>query len=127
MYEFWYYYVKLKYGKKEKLSYMNTHSFLAYIKTDDICKNIAEDVKARCDLSNYELERPLLKGKNKKVIRLKKDKLVGKIMTKFNVLRAKTYSYVIDDGSEDKKAIDTKSCVIKGKRKLTRQPKLTIK
>ena len=50
MYEFWYYYVKLKYGKKEKLSYMNTHSFLAYKKTDDICKNITEDVKARCDL-----------------------------------------------------------------------------
>ena len=77
--------------------------------------------------SNYELERPLLKGKNKKVIRLKKDKLVGKIMTKFNVLRAKTYSYVIDDGSEDKKAIDSKSCVIKAKHKLTRQHKLTIK
>ena len=48
-------------------------------------------------------------------------------MTKFNVLRAKTYSYVIDDGSEDKKAIDSKSCVIKAKHKLTRQPKLTIK
>ena len=32
------------------------------------------------------------------------DKLGGKIMTRFIELRAKTYSYLIDDGSEDKKA-----------------------
>ena len=32
-----------------------------------------------------------------------KDKLSGKIMTKFVGLRAKTYSYLVDDGSEDRK------------------------
>ena len=32
-----------------------------------------------------------------------KDELGGKIMTKFVALRAKTYSYIIDDGNEDKK------------------------
>ena len=42
-----------------------------------------------------------------------KDELGGKIMTKFVGLRAKTYSYLIDDGSEDKKAKGTKKCVIK--------------
>ena len=42
-----------------------------------------------------------------------KDKLDEKIITKFVGLRAKTYSYLIDDGSEDKKAKGTKSCVIK--------------
>ena len=42
-----------------------------------------------------------------------KDELGGKIMTKFFGLRAKTYSYLIDDGSEDKKAKNTKKCVIK--------------
>ena len=36
-----------------------------YIKRDDI-----KDVKTRFDTSNYELDRPLLKGKIKKVIRL---------------------------------------------------------
>ena len=46
-----------------------------------------------------------------------KDELGGKIMTKFVALRAKTYSYLIDDSSEDKKAKDTKMCVIKTKRK----------
>ena len=39
--------------------------------------------------------------------------LSRKIMTKFVELRAKTYSYLIDDGGEDKKAKGTKKCVIK--------------
>ena len=113
MYEFWYDYVKPKYGEKVKLCYMDTDSFIVYIKTDDIYKDIAEDVETRFDTSNYELDRPLPKGKNKKVIGLMKDELGGKIMTKFVGLRAKTYSYLIDDGSEDKKTKDTKMPVIK--------------
>ena len=36
-----------------------------------------------------------------------KDKLDGKIMTKFVGLRAKYYSYLKDAGSEDKKAKGT--------------------
>ena len=44
-----------------------------------------------------------------------KDELGGKIMIEFDELRAKTYRYLIDDGSEDKKAKDTKKCVIKRK------------
>ena len=46
-----------------------------------------------------------------------KDKLGGKNMTKFDGLRARTYSYLIDDGSEYKKAKGTKKCVIKRKLK----------
>ena len=45
------------------------------------------------------------------------DELGGKVMTKFVGLRAKTYSYLVDDGSEDKKAKDTKKGVIKTKLK----------
>ena len=44
-----------------------------------------------------------------------KDELGGKIVIKFVGLRAKTYSYLIDDGSEDKKAEGTKKCVMKKK------------
>ena len=54
---------------------MDTESFIVYIKTDGIYKDIAEDVETRFDSSNYELERPLPKGENKKVIRLMKDQL----------------------------------------------------
>ena len=42
-----------------------------------------------------------------------RNKLGGKIMTKFLALRAKTYSYLIDDGSKDKKAKETKKCLMK--------------
>ena len=43
-----------------------------------------------------------------------KDEL-GKIMIKLVGLRAKTYSYLIDNGGEDKKAQGAKKCVIKRK------------
>ena len=51
---------------------------MAYIKTEDIDVDIAKDVQARSDTSNYELERSLLRGKNK-VIGLMKDELGGKV------------------------------------------------
>ena len=63
MYEFWCDYVKPEYGEKGKLCYVDTDSFIVYIKTDDIYKNTAEDVEIRFDTSNYELDRPLPKGK----------------------------------------------------------------
>ena len=68
MYEFWYYFIKPKYGKKAKLCYLGTDSFIVYIKTDNIYRNIADDVETRFVISNYELEcnsieRPLRKGK----------------------------------------------------------------
>ena len=82
---------------------------------DHIYKDIAEDVETKSDTSNSGLERPLPKEKYKKVIGLMKDKLGGKIMTKFVGIRAETYSYLADDGSENKKAKSTKKCVIKRK------------
>ena len=113
MYEFWYDYLKPKYGDNEKLCYMDTDSVIVHIKTKDFHKDIANDVEKRFDTSNYEVNRPLPTGKNKKVIRLMKDELGGKIMTKFVPLRPKTYSYLTDDCEEDKKAKGTKKCVIK--------------
>ena len=44
---------------------MDTHSFIVYIKTDDIYKDITEDVEGRFNTSSYKLDRPLPKGKNK--------------------------------------------------------------
>ena len=80
---------------------MDTDSFIVYIKTDDIYKDIVGDGERRFDTSNYELDRPLSKGKIKKLIGLMKDELGEKIMTKFVELKAKTYSYLMDDRDAD--------------------------
>ena len=68
IYEFWFDYVKPKYGENAKICYMNTESFIVHVKTDDIYKDIVEDIETRFDTSDFELDRPLPKGKNKKVI-----------------------------------------------------------
>ena len=67
MHEFWYDYVKPKYSENAKLCYMYTDSFIVHVKTDDIYKNIAENVETGFDTSNFEIHRPLTKGKNKKL------------------------------------------------------------
>ena len=59
MYEFWHDYVKPKFGKNEKLSYMDTESFIVHLRTEDSYKHIAEHVKKRFKTSNFELDRPL--------------------------------------------------------------------
>ena len=63
--------------------------FIVYLKADDLYRDISEDVETRFDTSNNELNRPLPKGKNKKVIGLMKDELRGKIMKVFFGLKAK--------------------------------------
>ena len=113
MYEFWYDYMKPKYGNDVKLCYMDTDSFIMNIKTNDFYEDIANDVEDRFDTFNYEVNRPLQIGKNKKVIGLMKDELGGKIITEFVTLRSKTYSYLTEDSKEDKKVKGTKKCIIK--------------
>ena len=62
MYEFWYDYIKPKYGDRAKLCYMDTDSFTIH-------------VERWFDTSNYDYndKRLLPRGKNKKVIGLFKD------------------------------------------------------
>ena len=92
---------------------MDTESFISNTETEYFFEDIANDVEKRFDTSNYEINRPLPKGRNKNVIRLLKDELGGKIMTESVALRPKTYSYLIDDSNSNKKAKVTKKCVIK--------------
>ena len=119
MYEFCYDYMKPKYDDNVKLYFMDTDSFIIYIKTEDFYKDDADDVEKRFDTSDYKGDRPLSTGKNKKLIGLMKDELNGRIMTEFVALRPKTYAYQIydynndDDDNKLKKAKGTKKCVIK--------------
>ena len=85
MYEFWYDYIKPKYKQNAKLCYMDTDSFIIYIKTEDVYEDIADNVEKRFDTSNCEVNRPLPAGKNR-LIRLMKDELGGKIMTNIFLL-----------------------------------------
>ena len=113
MYEFWYDYLKPKYGDNVKLCYMDTDSFIMHIKTKDFYEDTANDVEKRFDTSNYEVNRPVPTGKNKKINGLMKDELGGKIITEFVALKPKTYLYLTDDCDKDKKVKGTKKCVIK--------------
>ena len=123
MFEFWYDYLKPIYGDKIRICYTNTDSFIMHIKTDDFYK----DVDKWFDTSNFNKNgnRPLEIVKNKKLFGKFKDEIGGKIMTKFVALRAKTYSFLIDEYIDEdyeknkivnKKAKGTKKCVIKRER-----------
>ena len=83
---------------------METDSFIIHIKTEYIYEDITNSVEKIFDTSNYEIDRPMPTGKNKKVIGLMKDEFGRKIMTKFVALRPKTYSYLMDYGNNDKKS-----------------------
>ena len=95
MYEFWYNYIRPKYGDRAKLCYTDTDSFIIYIKTEGFFEDIFNDVKKWFDASNFNKndKTPFPIGVNEKLPSLFKDELVGKIMTEFVALRAKAYSY----------------------------------
>ena len=63
IYEFWYDYVKQKFGENAQLCYMDIDSFIVYVKINDIYKDIAKDVERRFDTLNCEIDKPLLQGK----------------------------------------------------------------
>ena len=68
MNEYWYDYVKLKYQDRAKLCFMDTGNFVSHIKSEDFCKDIANDVEKWFDTSNYDQnnKRPFPIDKNKK-------------------------------------------------------------
>ena len=78
-------------------------------------EDIANDVERWFNTSNFDKndKKPIPIGMNKKVIQLFKDELGGKIIKEFCGLRAKTYTYLMYDDIEKKKAKIIKKCVIK--------------
>ena len=137
MFDFHYKYIKPKYGNKAKLLFTDTDSFLYEIQTEDFYKDISGDVKDRFDTSDYPEGHPsgIPTGINKKVLGMFKDEAAGKIIKEFVGLRAKLYSYKMDEGKENKrckgikKAVveksirheDYKTCLTTGKEQLRRQ------
>ena len=116
MYDFHYNYVLPKYGGKQKLLFTDTDSLLYEIETEDFYKDIADDVVAKFDTSDFPVDHPSgIERKNKKVIGMMKDEAAGKIIEEFVGLRAKLYSYKLHDGCGDKKCKGVKKSVVKKK------------
>ena len=78
MHDFWYDYVEPKYNKNAKLYYMDTNSFIAHVKTEDIYKDIAKDVEEKIFMIiKYQKKAPPKKFQKtqfigKKIIRVPK-------------------------------------------------------
>ena len=89
---------------------LSTSKQMTFVKT--------EDAETRFDTPSYKLDRSLLKVKNKKVIRLMKDKLGEKNQSKSSWINSKkAYSHLLGDGSEHEKSKRHKKCIIKRKLK----------
>ena len=80
IYEFWYDYIKPKYGDKARLCYMDTDSFVIYIKTEGFFNDIAGNVERWFDTSNCDVKdkRPFRLVKTKKRLACLKMSLVVK-------------------------------------------------
>ena len=85
MYEFYYNYLKPKYGDKIKLCYMDTDSFIFYVETNDFFEDIKDDIHDWFDTSkiNNKLDRPIPIGINEGILGMFKDELKGQGMTEF--------------------------------------------
>ena len=114
MYDFHYNYIKPKYGEKAKLLFTDTDSFMYEIETEDFYKDISKDVKDRFDTSDYPENHPsgIPTGINKKVLGMFKDEAAGKRIKEFVGLRAKLYSFIMEDGKENKRCKGVKKQVV---------------
>ena len=137
MFDFHYNYIKPKYGNNAKLLFTDTDSLFYEIQTKDFYKDISGDVKNRFDTSDYPENHPsgIPTGLNKKVLGMFKDEAAGKIIKEFVGLRSKLYSFIMEEGKENKRCKgvkkqvvensitheDYKTCLKTGKDKLTRQ------
>ena len=107
LYDFWYDYINQSINAKQNYVIW-TLTALLFICKLNIFMEILQMMFKKYDASNFQVDRQLPKGMNKKVIGLMKDELRGKIITEFVTLRLKRYSYLTDDDKNVKKAKGTR-------------------
>ena len=78
---------------------MDTEWFTVHVKASDVYKDISEDVETRFYTSNFERDRPISKGKNKKPIGLMKVELGRQVIKEFTGI----FSYLKENSDEDQK------------------------
>ncbi|CAG2207648.1 unnamed protein product [Mytilus edulis] len=115
MYDFHYGFIRKMYGDNAQLLFTDTDSLAYEIKTEDFYKDITPHVQEKFDTSSYPTEHPsgIPTGVNKKVVGMFKDECGGKVMTEFVGLRAKLYSYKMNDHTTTKRAKGVTKSVIK--------------
>ena len=91
MYDFFYNHLKARYGRKCELIYTDTDSLLLNIHTEDVYKDMKEDLWLY-DTSNYPKDNPLYDGINKKVLGKMKDECEGEAIGEVVAVRPKMYS-----------------------------------
>ena len=99
VFDFHYNYIKSKYRNKAELLFTDTDSLMYQIEREDFYQDIAKDVTKRFDTSDYpeKHQSGIKTGVNNKIIGKFKDEAAGKQITHFVGLRAKLYSYRIED------------------------------
>jgi hypothetical protein len=106
MYDFHYECIKQKYGENARLLFRDMDSMCYEIKTEDLFKDISNDVHEKFDTSNLGKSHPsgIPTGVNKKVIGMMKLETGAKQIEEFAGLRSKLYAYkMAEDGDEEKK------------------------
>ena len=102
MYDFWYGYIKKRYGDKAQLQMTDTDSFLFYCETDDIYQDMLLSMEL-FDTSDYPTDHILHSDRNKKSLGKMKDEVNGHAISEFVGLRSKMYSFICDN-KEEKRA-----------------------
>ena len=98
MYEFHHDYIKNKYDSKSKLLFTDTDSLMYEIHSEDIYKDFGSDKEML--YFNYLTKSKYYDDSKKLVIRKMKDESGGVAIEEFVGLKAKMYSFLVDDNIE---------------------------
>nr|XP_022909031.1 uncharacterized protein LOC111420296 [Onthophagus taurus] len=113
MYDFYYDFLKPKYGEDVRLCYMDTDSFTVLINSYDIYRDVKLNLN-KFDTSNYSPDNRFdIPLQNKAVLGKMKDENCGNIMVEFVGLRSKVYANRVADGRITKKSKGVKKTVVK--------------
>ena len=99
MYQFFYDFLKPKYGSKVQLVYTDTDSFILNIETEDVYADFSQ-CKEHFDFSDYPTDHPLYDVSNKKVVGKWSDETGGAPITEVVALKSKMYSFTTDSFSK---------------------------
>ena len=113
MYDFYYNYLKARYGQNCELIYTDTDSLLLNIQTEDVYKDMKEH-SWLYDTSNYPKDHPLYDDRNKKVLGKMKDECGGLAIEEVVAVRSKMYSLKKSDKKKGRRRGWKKNVIEKG-------------